>query len=258
MNNKPKILVFDIETRPIMGYVWRLWDQNLGLNMVESDWSIMSYSAKWLGEDTIEYADNRGKGEDDTELVCRLWALLDEADYVIAHNARKFDVPKVNARFIQLGMLPCSPYRIIDTLQIAKSRFNFTSNKLEYLADALGCSPKLKHQKFAGFELWKECMDENNEAWEEMKEYNIQDSATLEEVFFKLRPWMSNQMNHNLFIEDDDAEPVCQVCGSEHLHKRGFSYTAGSKFQRFRCTECGGWSRSTKSEARSKITGITI
>jgi hypothetical protein len=216
----------------------------------------MSYSASWLGTGKIQYKDNRGKGEDDKELLDDLWELLDQADYVIAHNGRKFDCGKINARFIINDMLPPAPYRIIDTLEIARKSFNFTSNKLQYLAEALKCAPKLQHGKFPGFELWNQCMVDNEEAWEEMKEYNIQDTATLEEVFYKLRPWMSNQLNHNLFIEAEDADPVCRVCGGNHLHRRGYAYTAGSKFQRFRCTDCGSWSRSTRRESGSHLTSI--
>jgi hypothetical protein len=38
---KPKVLIYDIETAPILGYVWRLWDQNIGLNMIEQDWHVI-------------------------------------------------------------------------------------------------------------------------------------------------------------------------------------------------------------------------
>lgn len=258
MNNTPKTLVFDIETSPILGKVWSLWKQNVGLNQIENDWYIMSFSASWLGSGKVEYMDNRGLGEDDTGLLSRLWELLDESDYVIAHNGRKFDCGKINARFIQHGMLPPSPYRIIDTLEIARRRFNFTSNKLEYLANALHCAPKMVNRKFNGMELWNECLLDNMEAWDEMEKYNIQDTITLEEVFYKLRPWMTNQMNHNLFIEEEDSEPVCNVCGSPELHRRGFAYTAQGKFQRYRCTSCGSWSRDTRKVKGSTITGITI
>jgi DNA polymerase III epsilon subunit-like protein len=124
----------------------------------------MSYSASWLGTNKIQYADNRGRGEDDRLLLEDLHALLDAADYVIAHNGRKFDIGKINARFIINDMLPPAPYRIIDTLEIARKSFNFTSNKLQYLAEALKCAPKLQHGKFPGFELWNQCMVDNEEA----------------------------------------------------------------------------------------------
>jgi DNA polymerase III epsilon subunit-like protein len=124
----------------------------------------MSYSASWLGSGVILYEDGRGMGENDKPLLDSLWNLLNQADYVIAHNGRKFDCGKINARFIQHDMLPPSPYRIIDTLEIARKSFNFTSNKLQYLADALKCAPKQQHGKFPGFELWNECMRDNEEA----------------------------------------------------------------------------------------------
>src|SRR5690606_10614258 len=44
----PKVLVFDIETSPIIAHVWSLWDQNVGLNQIMTEWHIMSWSAKWL------------------------------------------------------------------------------------------------------------------------------------------------------------------------------------------------------------------
>ena len=97
---------------------------------------------------------------------------LDSADIVIAHNANKFDLPTINARAVEHGIKPPSPYKVVDTLSVAKKHFRFTSNKLEFIADALGCAPKLKHQHFPGFELWLQCLKQNDKAWKEMKEYN--------------------------------------------------------------------------------------
>ena len=44
----PVITVIDIETAPIVAHVWRLFDNNVGLNQIEQDWSILSYTAKTL------------------------------------------------------------------------------------------------------------------------------------------------------------------------------------------------------------------
>ena len=43
MPTSPKVLVYDIETAPILGHVWRLWDQNVGLNQIVSDYSRHRY-----------------------------------------------------------------------------------------------------------------------------------------------------------------------------------------------------------------------
>ena len=35
MSNRPRIGVIDIETAPIVGNVWGLYDQNVGINQIE-------------------------------------------------------------------------------------------------------------------------------------------------------------------------------------------------------------------------------
>ena len=52
---EPKILVFDLETAPLQAYVWRLWKQNVNpLNgQLQSEWFLLTYSAKWLFDNSI-------------------------------------------------------------------------------------------------------------------------------------------------------------------------------------------------------------
>ena len=124
--DRPKVLVFDVETAPIMSYVWRLWDQNVGLNQIEQDWHIMSWAAKWLDDpaDKIMYMDQRKAKniEDDSKILRGIWKLLDEADIVITQNGKKFDQKKLNARFVLNGFQPPSSYKHIDTKQLASIR----------------------------------------------------------------------------------------------------------------------------------------
>ena len=247
----PKVLIIDIETSPTKAYVWRMWKENVGKNQVIEDSYIMSFAAKWLGEDDIVYEENRT--EDDSKIVASMLDLLDEADYVVAHNGAKFDIPKINASAIQHGMTPPSPYKIIDTLHIARKHFKFQRNTLEYLADALGCAPKLDHAKFHGFELWKECLDGNEEAWREMECYNIQDVYTLEEVYLKLRPW--HKETPNIGIGAEDEHPRCSKCGSTNVVQRGYVKTDVSKFSQWKCKDCGGWSRGRKNHYPKEIRG---
>ena len=107
---------------------------------------MLSWSAKWLDSNETFSAvltPEEALHEDDTRIVKDLWILLDEADVVIAHNGKKFDVPKCNARFIVAGLAPPSFYKQIDTLDIAKKQFGFSSNKLDALAGYFGFKTKL-------------------------------------------------------------------------------------------------------------------
>ncbi len=240
----PKVLLLDIETAPILGYVWQLWDQNVALNQIKTDWYILSWSAKWLGDAPKKtmYADQRKSKnlEADGEMLKGIWKLLDQADIVITQNGKQFDHKKLNARFILNGMQPPSSFKYIDTLILAKKHFGFTSNKLEYMSDKL-CKKykKLKHAKFSGFEMWRECLAGNQAAWKEMEKYNKYDVLALEELYSKLIPWDSS-INFNVYREGHDH--ICS-CGSKDLVKNGYYFTATAKFQRYKCNDCGSETR---------------
>ncbi len=241
----PKVLLLDIETAPLLGYVWGLWENNVSLNQIHTDWFILSWSAKWLGdpERKVMYQDQRNapKIEDDSRLLKGIWTLLDEADIIITQNGRSFDQRKLQARFVLNGMQPPSTYKHIDTKVLAQKHFAFTSHKLEYMSDKL-CTKykKLKVRKFQGFEMWSECLKGNRKAWKAMEEYNKYDVLSLEELYNKLIPWDST-INFSLYA--DDSEHRC-TCGSTSFRKRGYFYTSTGKYQRYRCLKCGKETRS--------------
>jgi hypothetical protein len=245
--NTPKILLLDLETAPILGYVWQLFDQNVALNQIHSDWYILSWSAKWLGssESEVMYADQRNAKniEDDSVILRDLWKLVDEASIIITQNGKKFDEKKMNARFILNGFKPTSSFRHVDTLQLAKARFGFTSNKLEYMTGKL-CTKykKLDHDDFSGFKLWSECLKGNIKAFDSMKKYNMYDVLSLEELYLKLRPWDKKSPNLNVYNEYSE-ENFCD-CGSVEFKKNGFIYSNTGKFQRYTCLKCGAETRS--------------
>lgn len=245
MSKKPRILVLDIETAPIEAYTWGLFDQNPGLPMMKADWTVLSWSAKWLGEPAIFYKDvsEQKNKRDDSKILKGIWALLDACDIVLTQNGKAFDIKKLNARFCIHGMKPPSPYKHIDTRQMAKRTFGFTSNSLEYLGNALGVQhKKLKHKKFPGFELWRACLSGVPEAWAEMKAYNKQDILALEDIYNRLAPW-HNPVDFSPYVKG--AAHVCP-CGEGKLQRRGFDVTSTGRFQRYQCLSCGAWSRDKK------------
>jgi hypothetical protein len=235
---KVKVLVLDIETCPIQGYVWGLFDQNVALSQIVEDWSILSWSAKWIGSDKVMYADTRNEKNvrNDKKMLKGIWDLLDQADVVIGQNSTRFDIKKLNARFILNGMKPPSSFRQIDTMRLAKRYFSFTSNKLEYLSKNL-CPTveKSDHKKFPGFALWSECLKKNKEAFEEMEAYNITDILATEELYHRLKAW-DKSINFNVY--HSGLVNTC-TCGSSKFFKNGYVFTNSAKFQRYTCSKCG-------------------
>lgn len=241
----PKILLLDIETKPNLAYVWKFWKENVGPKQVVTSTEMYSWAAKWLGEEKVIYEDTQGFNE--RTILSSLVFLLDEADIVIAHNGERFDLPYIMSRCAIHRINPPSPYKIIDTLKVAKREFRFPSNSLEYLSNAFDLkNKKLNHAKFPGFELWLGIMNNNPEAWKENKEYNIQDVKALEELYLIFRPYIRNHPNVGILMEQD--KPVCPKCGNHHLHYRGYATTNVGKYRRLVCLDCGGWSRTRYTE----------
>jgi len=246
-NKKPtaKVLLFDIETAPVMAFVWQMWKQNVNKDQIINDWFILTWSAKWLYSPEIinaKLTPKEAKAQDDKRITIPLWHLFEEADILIAHNAINFDVPKMNTRFIMNGLKPPSPYQIIDTLKVARKEFAFSHNRLDYLGTLFGVGNKNK----TDFDLWKNCYAGKKDALAEMLSYNDQDVILLEDVYVKLRPWIKSHPNMNLYTEDN----VCSNCGSRRIINTGTYRTNVNEYLSEQC-ECGAWSRKTKKSKMS-------
>jgi hypothetical protein len=241
----PRIVTLDIETAPLKSYHWMLFDQNISLDQIQEEWSILAFCAKWLHEKQPIYKDagGRGKGKcrDDRSLLTDLWTILDRADIVVTQNGQAFDIKKINARLVMEGFKPYAPIKIVDTKLIAKRHFAFTSNRLKWLAEFLSDTKKDDHKKFPGFELWEQCLLDNPKAWAEMRKYNIKDVLATEKVYLKLRPWMVG--HPNVAVYSSMEEMLCPKCGSANVRKKGLWFTQSGEYQKIHCMNCGGWSR---------------
>ena len=233
-----KLLLVDIETSPNTGYVWGLFKQNISLSQLVESGTILCWAAKWVGTDEIMFDSTFRSTK--RVMLKRIHTLLEEADAVIHYNGNSFDIPTLNKEFLLNRMTPPSPAKQIDLLNVSRSRFRFVSNKMDYVAQALGVGKK----KQTTFELWVKCMNNDPEAWAKMEEYNKEDVLILEGIYNVYKPWIKNHPNMALHTASD--LDLCPACNSPDLIRRGFSYTAVGRYQRYRCDNCGHWSRDRK------------
>lgn len=240
----PKILIMDIETMPIEALVWSPWNQNVYMEQIKKDWSILCWSAKWLFESKVMgevVTPEEAKAHEDRSVLDTMWNLLNEADMVVTHNGDKFDIKKLNWRFLVAGMPKPMYYKSIDTKKIAKMEFAATHNKLDWIAQIVGIGRKIE----TDFTWWKECEQGNEKYLNMMLKYNKQDVHLEEEVYLKLRPWMTNHPNLSLYNVDSDV-PGCPACGGIDLDWSGKYATGLGLYRGFRCQTCGAIGRSTK------------
>ncbi|MEO5646600.1 MAG: ribonuclease H-like domain-containing protein [Candidatus Paceibacterota bacterium] len=243
--NKPRILLYDLETSYTVGAVWGLYDQNVAVTLKEP--YIITFAWKWLGEKTthvLSLPDFKTFKKDrcnDKELVQELWKLFNEADVIIAHNGNSFDQKWTYARFVVNGIKPPAQAKYIDTKLVAKSKFRFNSNSLNNLGKYFGLGQKIET---GGIDLWVGCIERNEaKSWNLMCKYNKQDVVLLEKVYLKMLPFMTNHPNYNL---SQGTTHCCPNCGSANVQKRGVSHTRSTTVQRYQCQKCGGWSTGTK------------
>lgn len=245
-----RTLLLDLETAPNKAFVWGLFKVNVSVDQVEEPGYTLCWSAKWLGEKEIMY----GSINDKEDFLERIYKLLEEADVVIHYNGTSFDIPTIFKDFVQKGWGPPAPFKQIDLLKVVRKRFRFPSNKLSYVSRALGIGEKHPHK---GFALWLECMAGDPVAWKTMEKYNKQDVKLLETLYYILLPWITGHPNQGLYMDEKDM--VCPNCGSKHLQKRGFHYTNTMTYQRYRCNDCGAWSRSRVTDlAKEKRAAIIV
>lgn len=241
-----KLLAWDIETLPHEVYRWGFYDQSpVALNQVIKPGGVMSYAARWIDtpKSEIIYQDIR-EGKD--VMLQGIYNLIDEADGLVSWNGQKFDTKRINTEFALLGWTPPAEAKEVDLMLAVKKRMAFPSNKLEYVANALLGKGKVQHE---GFSLWLKCIDQDEAAWKRMAKYNKQDVHLLIELYERLLPWIDTIPNHNLF----DGFDGCSKCGSDHIQRRGHRYTRVSKFAKYVCLDCGGWSSVGKAEDRAEV-----
>lgn len=243
----PRILIADVETSLMLVWTFGTFKQNIPVESIVQDWNLLSFSAKWFGTGPALYQSLRLQRNpvNDFSLCKSLSRILLKTDIVVAHNGRRFDMKKIRARMALNRMPPIPNVRIIDTLLESRKQFGFTSQKLIYLSDKFGPDGMRKnsHGKFPGLELWRQCQTGNQEAWDEMEEYNIPDVLALEGVYAEHRGWYQGAQNLAVFHTERDGEHSCPNCGSTHTVKRGLVHTQVSTYQRYNCKTCGGWSR---------------
>ena len=241
MNIPPeaKILIVDIETAPMLAYLYGMYDQSIGVEQVVAHKYILSIACKWAHEDTIYYTDQRNRLdlEDDKPILEWLMPFFEEANIVVGQNSERFDIRTINARIEYHQMKRYSDFRQQDTKKIAKKNFDLPSYSLAYMGEYFQLkNRKTTHTKFSGFSLWREIvLNKNQEAFAEMEVYNKQDVLTTEELWKRLVKW-DDKVSYSVYSED--AMPKCD-CGCLDLRKNGFRWKNKGKYQRYSCFDCG-------------------
>lgn len=234
----PRILFFDLETSAALAYCFGRHKIFLNQDSIHTEGGkLLVAGYRWLDESqsTVLYNKSEIRASQDYLLCSMLWDLFHEADVVVAHNAKNFDVKMLEVRCLANGLPPLPTVQVIDTLEIAKKKFRFPSNKLDSLAAYLGIGRKVET---GGIDLWVKVQQGDEKALGDMVEYCEGDVDLLVEVFLALRGrGLVSAFNAALYYDDDLHR--CRACGSTSLETTGRKVmTPSGVYNELRCTEC--------------------
>lgn len=255
--SKPRIVLWDIETTHNVLAAFRLYGDFIPHRNILAERYVVCASWKELDEKRIHSVSTlddpkrfKKNPHDDGYVVQKLHDVLMEADVIVAHNGDAYDLKFTEARMLSHGLSPLPPIQSIDTKKVAKRRFLFNSNRLDYLAHFLGVGQKIH----TDVDLWLDILNGTDEARRKairkMVRYNRHDIELLEGVFRKLQPYVPNHLNRQLL-----GEIGCPRCGSLHIQSRqrkrrlvgGSDHLAITRtYPQYQCQTCGGWFRDVK------------
>lgn len=237
-----KRLYFDIETSPNIGFFWSAgYKLNIGAENIIQERAIICICYKWESEKQVHYLQWDAK-QNDKKLLEQFIKVANTADEMVGHNGDKFDLAWIRTRclFHKIDMFP--NYITIDTLKLARQKFKFNSNKLNYIAGYLGLGSKIKTE----FGLWRDIvLDKDAGAMAKMIKYCQQDVVLLEKVHNLLKPHSIPKTHYGVIFGEDRGS--CPECGSDEIIKRGYIVMSiGTRKIRYSCNTCGTYHSKTE------------
>lgn len=249
---EPRVLLYDIETSLQTVAVFSLqgndWIQPSNLL---TERHVISICWQWLGESKVHSVSLLDDPErfakdphDDKHVVETFHKVYSEADVTVAHYGDSFDKKWVMTRFLFHGLPPPPPVPSIDTKKICKQQFYFNSNSLDYVGKYLGVGGKINTPSG----LWLKVLNGDASAIKTMVIYNKRDVTLLRDVFLKLRPYIPNYINRELF-----GKVGCPRCGGTKVQSRGTYYAQTRTYRRWQCMSkgCFGWFKTLKADKNS-------
>lgn len=247
-----RIVTLDIERIAGLAEVWDYKPDFIRPESFREPPRTICLAWKWLDSKEIQFSSEWTDGQEG--MARKVHAILDEADYVVGWNSRRFDVKHLRTILLEHGLTPPSPHVDLDLMVNVKREFDFLYNRMAYIADVLGLEGKDK----TPLGLWSDLRSTDPgtvaRAHVAMEKYNRRDVELTEELFYLLRPWLRG-MNLGLF-EDNSSTIRCSNCGSENFQYRGVAGNTTYRYRRFQCNDCGKWGRDRNSFKSTQASGI--
>lgn len=275
MQNKGRVLFYDIETTLLMCTLFAMGEQRVGHNQLVpgfSRWGIICITYCWNDGKPVKCI----KWEPETGLkgiIEKFDAIIKTADFSIGKNSDRFDTKMINAARMFEG-LPGIPewVRYTDDLEKQMRKyFRLPSQSLDYISDQLGLGGKIKMQfgDWVDIQHWmhaleliklgdgtyshtsmidimcqqmyrkslEEVLKDGDKAFTKMCTYGKKDTADTRTLWYKLSEHFDSRWNQAAF-QGDRLACKHEDCGSLNLYKNGTRLSGKSLYQLYNCSDC--------------------
>lgn len=259
MSKKPKILFYDLETSPLLAYIWRPGKQvvrHTQLKKGRSMWNIIC----------ITYCFNDGgpvkalvwDNGDCSKIIKAFDKIIAQSDITIGKNSDRFDTKHLNVHrmLTQDYGMPEWTAHTDDLEKQIRRHFALPSYSLDYLSELLGFGGKIKME----FQDWIDIVEHNKNYEKSLKKmvfYGKKDTRDTRAIWNKLSKHFRPKFNMASFAGDH----VCTNCGSSNIRKNGTRTCGKTRKQAWYCNKHNGFAGYTvipftyKNEKAPKLGG---
>lgn len=238
---KPRIVSFDLEVSPALGYFYPpTWET--GILRTKERQRLMSFAWQVVGEKKIT-ALNLSKMDtykvdpfNDKLLVIELHKVMSSADILLGQNSDQFDVRMANYFFIMNDLDPIEPKKYLDTKKIAKRYFKFLNNTLDNLGEELGFGGKTE---ITYKNLWVPAyLEQDLKSWRLMDIYCKNDVDVTTKIYLKMRGFAHQHPSVSRITGEYDS---CPRCGGYDYRLKAYRVTNTSRYNQYFCNTCHGY-----------------
>ncbi len=237
--SKPKILVYDIETTPVLAWIWRCGEQFVGHHQLFDGLNatkIICITYRWLHEKKAKALVFDLETLDDEAIIREFDTIIQEADVIIGKNNNKFDNKHINFRRLLHGLpaIPDWTKRSDDLESQMRRHFNMQSFSLDYFSKLMGQGGKMKME----LQDWIDIVqNRSKKKLKKMVDYGKKDADDTAELILKVWPYVSPKFNHSVH----QGKLCCITCGHKRIVEDKIRVDGGRKTQTFWCPSHKGY-----------------
>ena len=216
--HKKGLLFWDIETRPMQAWIWKLGKQYITHEQVAEESKVISIQWMFEGDKKVSYLTWDDK-QDDKKMLREFLKAIADAKVAVSQNGKQFDHKVLNWR-LNVHKLPPMPRMVIfDTLTLSRAAFRAPSHKLDYRSKIYGLGGKIK----MALHNWIDVIAGQKSALSKMAKYGCKDVEDLRNIFWRELPYYKSlPAELNLLVNPPQpkpekvARPFCPMCAKKH------------------------------------------